>query len=428
MDVMPFNPDGEQTSRRGSPHTSDKVSVAADMHEAERLEFLDRLHILDTPREPAFDRITRLIKDVFNVRIASVSMIDGHRQWHKSSIGLRSNELTRKDTFCRHVLTGREPLVVRDAQQDAQFADHPAVTGNPHVRFYAAVPLRTPEGHTIGTVCAIDPEPRDFGERELRILTELAELAKDELDLRRRAAIDGLTGVPTRLRFMEQGVREVALAQRHGHALTGAILDIDRFKSINNSFGHPMGDKVLAAVAQACREVLRPTDIIGRMGGEEFGFLFPHTNARAGLVAAERLRKTIEALSIDIGRRQVRVTVSIGAAALGPNVPDVDSLMATAHAALYLAKETGRNRCVRAADGEGEARRRVLKPGRIVLDNRSSAIDCTVRSLSVKGAGLDVLDASSMPQSFRLLIGADSFEAGCRITAQTDRHLEVEFC
>ena len=432
MDVMPSNSDGEQTSRRTSrqvaaPPSESASSVAADMHETERLEALDQLHILDTPREPAFDRITRLIKDVFNVRIATVSMIDGHRQWHKSSIGLKSNELKRKDTFCRHVLSGSIPLVVPDAQADARFADHPAVTGDPHVRFYAAVPLRTREGQTIGTVCAIDQEPRSFDEREMRILTELAGLAMDELELRRRAAIDGLTGVPTRHRFMEQGVREVALAQRHGHALAAAILDIDHFKSVNDTFGHPVGDKVLSAVAQACLGVLRPTDIIGRTGGEEFGFLFPHTNARAGLVAAERIRKTIEALSIDIGRRQVRVTVSIGIAGLGPSIPDIDSLVATADAALYMAKDTGRNRCVRAAGGEGWSRRRVLKAGRIVLDT-SPAVDCTIRSMSEKGAGLDVLDAASMPQSFRLLIGADSFEAGCRVTAQTERHLEVEFC
>jgi diguanylate cyclase (GGDEF)-like protein len=397
-------------------------------HEAERLEALDRLEILDSPHEEAFDRIARLIKNIFGVSIAIVSMIDGHRQWYKAWSGLRSNELKRRDTFCQQVLTSGQLLVVPDTRQDPSFADHPAVTGEPHVRFYAAAPLNTSKGHTVGTVCAIDTQPRIFSERDMSILSDLAGLAMDELELRRRAAYDGLTGVPTRLRFLEQGVREVALAQRHGHPLTGAILDIDRFKSVNDTYGHPVGDKVLAAVAQACRDVLRPTDLIGRTGGEEFGFLFPYTNLRAGLVAVERLRNAIEAQSIDIGRRRIRVTASIGVAALGPHLPDLDALMATADAALYRAKAAGRNRCVSTTDGESEARKRVLKAGLIFFDGRSATIDCTVRSLSSTGAGLDVLDAAVVPRSFRLLIGSDGFEAGCRITAQTAKHVEVEFC
>ena len=414
-------------SNSGAKGREATKSNSEESREAKRLEALDRLEILDSPHEEAFDRIARLITNIFGVSIAIVSMIDGHRQWYKAWSGLRSNELKRRDTFCQQVLTTGQLLVVPDTQQDPSFADHPAVTGEPHVRFYAAAPLSTSEGHTIGTVCAIDTAPRKFSEREMAILFDLARLAMDELELRRRAAYDDLTGVPTRLRFLEEGVREVALAQRHGHTLTGAVLDIDHFKAVNDSYGHPVGDKVLAAVAQACRDVLRPTDLMGRTGGEEFGFLFPYTNLRAGLVAVERLRKAIEARSIDIGRRKIRVTASIGVAALGPHLPDLDALMANADAALYQAKATGRNRCASATDEESEARRRVLKSGQIFFDHHSAAIDCTVRSLSSTGAGLDVLDAATVPASFRLVIGSDGFEAGCRITAQTDRHIEVEF-
>ncbi|TGP15888.1 GAF domain-containing protein, partial [Mesorhizobium sp. M1D.F.Ca.ET.231.01.1.1] len=100
-------------------------------------------------------RITRLIRNIFDVPIAIVSMIDGHRQWYKAYEGLENREVSRDETFCKYTLQDRSPLVVPDARDDARFAQNPMVTAGPQIRFYAGVPLRTNDGHNIGTVCAI---------------------------------------------------------------------------------------------------------------------------------------------------------------------------------------------------------------------------------------------------------------------------------
>ena len=125
----------------------------------ERLQALDRYDILDTPREAPFDRIAHLIRAIFDVPIAVVSMIDAHRQWYKSAAGTTATEVELKQTFCRYTLEGTTPLVIPDATQDSRVAQNPYVMGEPHIRFYAGVPLRTRDGFNIGTICAIGLEP-----------------------------------------------------------------------------------------------------------------------------------------------------------------------------------------------------------------------------------------------------------------------------
>lgn len=402
-----------------------------DLAEAERLEALDRFDVMDTPREEAFDRITRLIKNIFDLPIAIVSMIDGHRQWYKAYEGLENREVARDATFCKYTLQDMTPLVVPDARDDARFAQNPMVTAGPQIRFYAGVPLRTNDGQNIGTVCAIGFEPRAFSPRESAILTDLAALAMDALELRQQASVDSLTGALSRRAFKEQAAREISLAQRHRHGLACIAFDLDHFKQINDRHGHATGDKVLVAVAEACRAQLRGSDLFGRLGGEEFALILPHTDRAHMGGVAEKVREAIEHVLVRHGETRVPVTSSFGMAALDARTPDIEALLANADAALYEAKAGGRNRCVawRAQGGALAApRRRVLKAGRILFNNRMSSIDCTVRTLGEEAAGLDVTSSIGVPESFSLQIRSDAFEARCRIVSQTERHIEVEFC
>lgn len=317
-----------------------------DRVEAARLAALERFDIMDTPREEGFDRITRLIRTIFDVPIAIVSMIDGHRQWYKAYEGIGSRETAKDQTFCRYTIKELLPTVVPDARHDIRFADNPHVTGAPHIRFYAGVPLRTIDGHAIGTVCAIGYEPRAFSRRELAILSDLAQMAMDELELRLLVTVDSLTGVLSRRAFREQGGYAVALAQRHKHHLGCIAFDLDHFKSVNDGHGHAIGDRVLAAVTAACGQHLRGTDLFGRLGGEEFAVLVAHTGPRGVAEVAEKLRDAIEQALIAVGGTRLGVTASIGIARLEVDTPDLDTLLANADAALYQAKAAGRNRCV----------------------------------------------------------------------------------
>ncbi|MFN3500671.1 MAG: diguanylate cyclase [Allorhizobium sp.] len=408
-----------------------KMSAEAVEKEALRLEALEELDLLDTPRDPGFDRIVRLIQEIFGVEIGIVSFIDAHRQWYKASVNMPVDELPRQNTFCRHVLLSESLLVVRDALLDERFREHPAVISPPHIRFYAGFPLKTDEGHVVGTLCAIDTRPGSFGRRDLRVLEELAGAVMDRVALSKLAATDGLTGLLTRRSFREEAERLLAQAVRHRHELSCVMLDIDHFKSINDRYGHQIGDEVLKTVASLCKGHLRAGDLFGRLGGEEFAIFLAHVGREDALATAEKLRKIVASTRIALDTGPLAVTASFGVTATSIVAKDVDTLLAQADAAMYRAKETGRDRCEvwgrNPNASEGGARRRVLKSGRIIINDRRSTIDCTVRAIGADGANLAVSDASMIPPRFVLSIEADGLETECRIVSQNRQALDVSF-
>lgn len=143
--------------------------------EPERLAALHRLKVLDTPPEDELDVITRLAADRFDTQTALISLVDADRQWFKSRHGLEVSETCRRDSFCGHAIAGDGVMVVPDAAADPRFARNPLVTGAPHIRFYAGAPLVLADGQKIGTLCVIDPAPREgFCEREAEILALMA--------------------------------------------------------------------------------------------------------------------------------------------------------------------------------------------------------------------------------------------------------------
>ncbi len=151
--------------------------------ESERLEDLRSLHLLDTPTEERFDRITRLAADYFHVPTAYVAFIDRERQWIKSRVGLCPSETTRDVSFCQYTIHRDGPLVMPDTLLDPIGRKHPFVTGEPYVRFYAGVPLSGPRGHKIGTFCLVDTKPREFGKEDVASLLAFAALVEREINL-----------------------------------------------------------------------------------------------------------------------------------------------------------------------------------------------------------------------------------------------------
>jgi len=160
------------------------------------------------------------------------------------------------------------------------------------------------------------------------------------------ANMDSLTGIPNRRNIMHR--LELALAESGGTGgeLALIMFDVDYFKSLNDRFGHAVGDRVLRSIAAAAQDQLRDQDSAGRIGGEEFLVLLPGATLGTGLAVAERLRRTIAEMRLPELPTDVHVTISLGVASLTPNESAVDTLLARADAALYAAKEAGRN-CVR---------------------------------------------------------------------------------
>lgn len=418
--------------------TDHAMSSAAAAIEQDRLTALHAYDVLDTPPEEGFDRVTRLVSRIFSVPISTVTLIDGHRQWFKSRQGLSGCETARDVAICDYTIREEAVLVVPDTHADPRFASNPLVVGPPFVRFYAGIPLRTPSGQAIGTLCAADTQPREFGPQDVATLRDLAQIVKNELELRMLASTDSLTGAMSRSAFRAEAMRACDLARRHGHALSCVMLDLDHFKAINDHQGHAMGDLVLAETIALCRRLLRRTDLVGRLGGEEFAFLLPHTNLEAAKVTAEKLRAGIASQRILCGSGLLPVSASLGIAVWEPATTDLDELLQNADAALYEAKSQGRNRWVArrpvvAAAAQvaprlgGPSKRRVLKAGRITFNNGRSTIDCTVRALSEAEADLSVISTADIPEVFKLRIEADDLSRLCRVSRKQDQLIAVAF-
>ena len=155
--------------------------------EHQRQAALERYGVLDGRPDALFDNITRMVGLALDVPIALVSLLDNDRQWFLSRYGLNVSQTPRIWSFCGHVVASRRPLEVPDAPQDVRFADNPLVLEDPKIRFYAGSPLRTPDGHILGTLCAIAPTPRQLTDAQRELLTLLADQVVEILEQRRRA-------------------------------------------------------------------------------------------------------------------------------------------------------------------------------------------------------------------------------------------------
>ena len=310
--------------------------------EAGRLAALNRYEVLDSPNEAAFDRITHLVKTVLNVPICTVTLIDANRQWFKSCVGVSVRETARDISFCTHTIQRRKPMYIPDATQDPRFADNPLVMGEPYIRAYLGAPLSTPDGYNVGTLCVLDTSPRMFTPEQFAVLESFASIVVDELELRRIAHTDHLTGAVSRRNFYME--MEKALS-RYKHASTTAalvMLDIDRFKQVNDTYGHPVGDQILKAIAERLKAKLRPADLFGRLGGEEFGLLLQDIDSTAAMEVAERMRGLL-ADTLLIETPPLRASASFGVAMVDRDIVSVEAWMAAADQALYEAKHRGRN-------------------------------------------------------------------------------------
>lgn len=159
-----------------------------------------------------------------------------------------------------------------------------------------------------------------------------------------QARTDPLTGINNRRAFLDHGEQLIRYCERHELALSAMVMDVDNFKSINDTLGHLAGDTVLRQVGEIILTTVRRSDVCGRIGGEEFAVILPHTSENGALGIAEKLRRTIAETSIVCGERRLEITISIGVAS---GAYDLGTLLAYADKAMYRAKAQGRNQVVR---------------------------------------------------------------------------------
>lgn len=312
-------------------------------NEASRLDTLRALNILDTSPEERFDRLTRLAKRMFGVPIALVSLVDENRQWFKSCVGLPVTETSREVSFCGHAILSDEILLIPDATQDPRFHDNPLVTDNPHIRFYAGCPLAVPNGSRLGTLCLIDLEPRSLDADDLRLLRDLARMAEQELAAVQLATMDELTLLSNRRGFTALAKHALNLCLRTHTPASMLFLDMDRFKQINDRFGHAEGDRALRTFAAVLKDVFRDSDVIGRLGGDEFVVLMTNTTQPQSCdLATVRLRQAVDKLNRE-SERGYELLFSAGAIDYDPDRhASIDDLMHEADGLMYQCKNKQR--------------------------------------------------------------------------------------
>lgn len=236
--------------------------------ELTRLEALHSLEILDSPPEERFDRITRLVSEIFGVPIATVSLVDENRQWFKSSCGLDVSETPREIAFCAHAIHVPDIMVVPDATMDPRFSSNPLVTHPPFIRFYAGAIVKTSAGVPLGTLCVIDTRPREFSESQKQQLISFANIVSSELSpnfnvIQARTQshlasnLDQSTGFHTSREF---ATRCEAYLRFNANATFDAaycgLLEIPNYDVIAEQRGEAVAEKIITKAAQVLAKTL----------------------------------------------------------------------------------------------------------------------------------------------------------------------------
>jgi diguanylate cyclase (GGDEF)-like protein len=239
-------------------------------HGASRATGLHALELLGADPDERFDRFTRLARYLFDTPIALLKLTGSDRRWVESRIRRAADDRRPEVAFCSEALLGDEVVIVPDTTLDERLRDHPLVVDLPEIRFYAGCPVRAPDGSRLGTLCVIDHEPRELDEQDADVLADLAWMLEQELKSLSLATVDELTNLTNRRGFDALAEHTIAMCRRVDEPATLLYFDLDDFKAVNDALGHAAGDRVLRTFARHLRETFRDSDVVARVGGDEF--------------------------------------------------------------------------------------------------------------------------------------------------------------
>lgn len=316
----------------------------ADMpvNEQGRVDELHALQILDTPPEERFDRLTRLARRLFSVPTALVSLVDNKRQWFKARVGLDACETARDVSFCSHAILRDEVMVVSDALSDSRFSDNPLVVGDPYIRFYAGCPIRSPQGHKLGTLCLLDTISREFGDDDKAMLSDLARMVEQEMVAVHLATMDELTKLSNRRGFESLSEHALSMCKRLSKPASLLYFDLDLFKQINDRFGHAEGDRALINFSHILLTNFRESDVIGRLGGDEFAVFLTNTTGPETTTVLGHFSAAVDKYN-RASQRGYDLLYSVGSIEYDSGVHDtIGDLMNSADALMYQQKKLRR--------------------------------------------------------------------------------------
>jgi diguanylate cyclase (GGDEF)-like protein len=266
---------------------------------------------------------------------------------------LNRSRLDPSEPYNAWVTVNARALFTNDATKDFRFENYAPESGP---RSLIAAPLLA-GNELVGILRIESPKPDVFRQEDARLLSNFADLgtvALEQAALYRQtlemAITDGLTGLYVQKHYKDRVRDEVLRARESNKPLCLMMMDVDNFKSYNDTYGHLVGDKVLRSIAKVLKETVRSVDLVARYGGEEFSVLLPKTGWEGAAIVADRIRQTVEELEIPVVDQMTRVTVSIGLSEFRNEFGDADAFIDNADQALYRAKAEGKNRVCR-SDG-----------------------------------------------------------------------------
>ncbi len=276
-----------------STRDTPRMNVTADRGDAERarLAELHSFEVLDTEPETVFDELVELAVEICQTPIGLISLIDDARQWFKARIGLDVCQTDRNIAFCRYALENASPLIVPDAREDPRFASNPLVIGYPHIRFYAGIPLITPRGYTLGTLCVIDTQPRELDEFQLRSLERLARQVTQQFEFRRT------------MRLLNEETETRRQTERMLRRTNQALTELAQHESIY------LGDldTALRSIADAAAHSLEAEAVTVRLlDDEQSSFIVAHEYRAAGQPARNAAPLHAGAITRMFGRESIR--------------------------------------------------------------------------------------------------------------------------
>lgn len=242
--------------------------------EAARLDALRKLDLLDTPPNEAFDRITRMAAQLFQLPVAAVSLTDTDRQWFKSRAGVPHCSIPRERAPCAAVADTARMLVIPDLQDDPFYRDSHLGAGG--VRFYAGAPLITRDGYCLGAMCVLGLAPRSFGDAERAALADLAAMVMDQIELRHAIGrVDPVSGIANRIQFVDD-LADLAIDRPAGEARLAALVNLATVEQLSNAV-RAMGvgylDEIACEAARMLRATLGPAHRLYHVGVTQFAFL-----------------------------------------------------------------------------------------------------------------------------------------------------------
>ena len=311
--------------------------------ETQRLQTLNALKIIDNPQEVRFERITKLAQRLLDVPVAQFSLVEENRTWSRARQGLDPADVPRAGALDDYALLSQTVFVVEDATKDDRFSDNPVVTESPGVRFYAGFPVSAQDGSRLGTLCVLDTVSRQVAPEDIELMHDLGQMIEDELSILTMATTDELTKLANRRGFRMIAEPMIALCQRAWYPASAVMFDLDGLKQINDEFGHEAGDRVIKDFSRLLLKVFRDSDVVARVGGDEFCVLLTDPSEADPQVPLQRLQARVDMHNAE-AEPPFRLAFSAGAIPFNKKRHlSVDDLLRDADERMYSQKRSKRN-------------------------------------------------------------------------------------